>query len=162
MTDVKRQQKSKELWDPHWRSTVPIVDTETQYLRIEVKHAVPWMDLLRDVNKVSNSLWMRSSMAALTGSQFTMMQSTFSWLMGRRMEEQKDGGGEHWRKTSLTHKTGLWSTIILLLYIEKECAFFSHHVNICPATPCCSVTQCSKNRRLTSSKRNALWPRTAV
>lgn len=41
---------------------------------------LPYMDFLSDRSRMSNSLWIRSSMAAFTGSQLTVTQSTFSWL----------------------------------------------------------------------------------
>lgn len=48
---------------------------------------VPCMDFFSDTSSRSNSRWMRSSMAAFTGSQLTVMQSTFSWL-------PEDGGAD--------------------------------------------------------------------
>ncbi|TNN71609.1 hypothetical protein EYF80_018134 [Liparis tanakae] len=50
------------------------------------------MDFLSDESRMSNSLWMRSSMAAFTGSQLTVMQSTFSWLR----EEEHTGSIVMW------------------------------------------------------------------
>lgn len=41
---------------------------------------LPWMDFLRAVSIVSNSFWIKSSIADFTGSQFTVKQSTFSTL----------------------------------------------------------------------------------
>lgn len=39
---------------------------------------LPCMDFLSDKSSMSNSLWIRSSMMAFTGSQLTVIQSTFS------------------------------------------------------------------------------------
>lgn len=61
---------------------------------------------------MSNSLWMRSSITAFTGSQLTVIQSTFSWLSGA------EGGGQ-----CLTHVAMSENHSLLICLVTKLVEF---------------------------------------
>lgn len=63
------------------------------------------MDFRSDMSRMSNSLWIKSSMTFLTGSQLTVIQSTLSWL---RWEE----------RTWLYGLMAGWSVVLLCFFMD--------------------------------------------